>query len=82
MGHAGAPKNLVDQFNRDMGDEGGQNGKKRHDAVNPELQSGPDDEADESNNNNQADESESKCASSHNKLSYNGQQLLLLQHII
>ena len=81
MGHAGAPKNQVGQFNREMGDEGGQNGKKRYDGVNPELQGGPDDEADESNNN-QANESESKCASSHNKLSYNGQQLLLLQHII
>lgn len=46
---------------------------ERHDPVNPEQHRAPEDD--------QAEDSESKCASSHSKL-YNSQQLLLLQQLI
>lgn len=58
------------------------NAKESREAVNPELRSGSEEEADDSNNDNRGDESESKCAEQREKMAYNGQQLLLLQHII
>ena len=48
---------------------------ERHDPVQP-------DQRRPSHHGDQAEDSESKGASSHNKLSSNGQQLLLLRHLI